>query len=177
MTPTELQQFLRDKLRKAYNFGQTYWQQADSEYRRENKKADETAAKFAELVENVVLAVKFEMDRAATEAAKATGTAGDLPELPQCFGSIDVYHDSGQVTSVEGWTADQMRGYAIDYAMQFGLAARQPAPVELSYLQLLAIADDSEAHEALQGFSEDPTQDNGVCVVRAILAATNRSQP
>lgn len=69
------------------------------------------------------------MKKLEAEAAKATGTAGDLPELPQCFGSIDVYHDSGQVTSVDGWTADQMRGYAIDYAMQLGLAARQPAPV------------------------------------------------
>ena len=73
--------------------------------------------------------------QAAAEAAKATGTAWDLPELPQCFGSIDVYHDSGQVTSVDGWTADQMRGYAIDYAMQLGLAARQPAPVAIKTWQ------------------------------------------
>ena len=33
------------------------------------------------------------------------------------------------------------------------------------------ISNRPDVHEALQGFSEDPTGDNGVCVVRAILAA------
>jgi hypothetical protein len=42
---------LRAALRKAYNFGQTYWQQADSDYSSQHKKSEETARKFAEFVE------------------------------------------------------------------------------------------------------------------------------
>lgn len=104
--------------------------------------------------------------QAATEAAKATGTAGELSDE-------EILKIQEKHIPKHGWSTN-----GLSFARDVLAAARQPAPVELSYLQLLAIADYSEAHEALQGFSEDPTQDNGVCVVRAILkAATNRSQP
>lgn len=36
-----------------------------------------------------------------------------------------------------------------------------------------AIANLPEIHEALQGFSEDPTGDNGTVVVREIMRAIN----
>lgn len=52
------------------------------------------------------------------------------------------------------------------------LAEKATPPVSaLTYNRLLAIADHPGAHEALVEFSHDPTADNGVCVVRAILAA------
>lgn len=38
-------------LRKAWQLGQMYWQQADSEYFSQNKKADETQARFQRLVD------------------------------------------------------------------------------------------------------------------------------
>jgi hypothetical protein len=37
-------------MRRAYALGQTYWQQADSEFYSQNKKADETTAKFNTLL-------------------------------------------------------------------------------------------------------------------------------
>lgn len=37
-------------LRRAFNLGQTYWQQADSEYISQHRKADETFAKFEALI-------------------------------------------------------------------------------------------------------------------------------
>lgn len=43
-------------LRKAYNYGQTYWQQADSEYLSQQKKSNETADKFAAFVAETVAA-------------------------------------------------------------------------------------------------------------------------
>lgn len=46
-------QSLRDALRKAFNMGQTYWQQADSEYTKDWKKADITAEKFRVFVEEI----------------------------------------------------------------------------------------------------------------------------
>src|SRR5207253_10486163 len=39
------------------------------------------------------------------------------------------------------------------------------------------IADVPAVHEALQGFSEDATGDNGTCVVRAVLEAVAAPQP
>lgn len=39
-------------LRKAWQLGQTYWQQADSEYTSQHRKADETQAKFQQLVDD-----------------------------------------------------------------------------------------------------------------------------
>ena len=38
-------------LRRAWQLGQTYWQQADSEYVSQHRKSDETYAKFQQLVD------------------------------------------------------------------------------------------------------------------------------
>lgn len=48
---------------------------------------------------------------------------GELPPLPDAYGEIEVYHDGGRVTSVAGFTADQGRGYAIDYGNALGRTA------------------------------------------------------
>ena len=48
---------VRKALQRAYSLGQTYWQQADSESFSQNRKADETAAKFQALVEETVACV------------------------------------------------------------------------------------------------------------------------
>ena len=44
-------------LRKAYNFGQTYWQQADSDSYSQQRKSNETADKFAQFVTDTVAAL------------------------------------------------------------------------------------------------------------------------
>lgn len=44
-------------LRRAWQLGQTYWQQADSEYTSHHKKADETQAKFQTLVDETRAAI------------------------------------------------------------------------------------------------------------------------
>jgi len=44
-------ELIRKAMRKAYSLGQTYWQQADSEFTSHHKKADVTQAKFTALVE------------------------------------------------------------------------------------------------------------------------------
>ena len=49
---------LRTALKKAYNLGQIYWQQADSEYTSQHRKADLTEAKFKELLEITVAALE-----------------------------------------------------------------------------------------------------------------------
>lgn len=63
--------------------------------------------------------------QAATEAAKATGTAGELPTLPDAFGVLHYNRATGFAGRLQGYTADQMRTYGQACAE----AARQPAPV------------------------------------------------
>lgn len=43
---------VRTALKRAFNLGQTYWQQADSEFSSHWKKADTTREQFAQLVED-----------------------------------------------------------------------------------------------------------------------------
>lgn len=49
---------LTKALKRAYNLGQIYWQQADSEYTSQHKKADVTEATFKELIETTVAALE-----------------------------------------------------------------------------------------------------------------------
>lgn len=56
---------IKEILNKAFSLGQTYWQQADSEYVSQHKKADLTLDKFNELslaVEMDITSAKFQMD-------------------------------------------------------------------------------------------------------------------
>jgi len=56
-------EFVSKALRRAFQLGQTYWQQADSEYLSQNRRADETYARFVALV-----------DETRTALAKCGGT-------------------------------------------------------------------------------------------------------
>ena len=47
----DIQDAVSKALRRAWGLGQTYWQQADSEYQSQWKKSDETQAKFDALVD------------------------------------------------------------------------------------------------------------------------------
>ena len=44
---------IESALRRAYALGEKYWQQADSDFARDQRKADETQAKFNQLVESM----------------------------------------------------------------------------------------------------------------------------
>ena len=76
-TPTsgaaDLLAMVSKALREAYNLGQRYWQQADSEYISQHKKADDTRAKFLALVEETCATL------AAGQATPAQ--AGEYPAL------------------------------------------------------------------------------------------------
>jgi len=45
-------------LKKAWQLGQTYWQQADSDYASQHKKSDETQRKFERLVDDTTSAIE-----------------------------------------------------------------------------------------------------------------------
>lgn len=73
---------------------------------------------------------------------------GELTDLPDCFGMMPVYADDeegNQTHEVEGYTADQMRGYALDNMhAAFKLAATQP-PLRV------ALPDHAEIRAILMG--------------------------
>ena len=83
-------------LREAYNLGMMYWQQADSEYISQHKKADDTRAKFMALVEETCAAL------AAWQATAPRGAA--YAALPEKY-----YLAGGEVPT---WDAKQMRAFA-----------------------------------------------------------------
>lgn len=49
-----MHQQVHEALKKAFQLGQTYWQQADSDSFIQNKKSDETRAKFLKLCEDTL---------------------------------------------------------------------------------------------------------------------------
>jgi len=61
---------VKDAMRRAFYLGQTYWQQADSEYVSQNKKADETMAKYETLVEETLAILARDYAPEALGAAK-----------------------------------------------------------------------------------------------------------
>ena len=73
-TPTsgaaDLLAMVSKALREAYNLGQRYWQQADSEYISQHKKADDTRAKFLALVEETCAALAAGQATAAQAAVQ-----------------------------------------------------------------------------------------------------------
>ena len=75
-TPTsgaaDLLAMVSKALREAYNLGMMYWQQADSEYISQHKKADDTRAKFLALVEETCAALAAGQATAAQQASTVT---------------------------------------------------------------------------------------------------------
>ena len=66
-------------LRRAYALGQKYWQQADSDFARDQRKADETQAKFNQLVESMQGWLSpAEADNLRAQLAEAQGDAERL---------------------------------------------------------------------------------------------------
>jgi hypothetical protein len=67
--PAELEEAVRAAMKRAYNLGQTYWQQADSEYTSQHKKADVTAGRFIELTDEICSKVRLSAVREARNEA------------------------------------------------------------------------------------------------------------
>ena len=63
-------QDIGDALKRAYNLGQTYWQQADSDYTSDHKKSDVTAATFKQLVADTETAMRDHDSELAAEREK-----------------------------------------------------------------------------------------------------------
>ena len=64
---------IRAAMKNAFNLGQTYWQQADSEYVSQQNKSDATRAKFNELLELTVTNAAHppEVDKLLQQALEA----------------------------------------------------------------------------------------------------------
>lgn len=77
---TAVQELVGSAMRKAYNYGQTYWQQADSEYVSQHKKADATAARFSQLVDETLGALADPADRIAALEAKCALLSASLKQ-------------------------------------------------------------------------------------------------
>ena len=108
-------------LRKAWQLGQTYWQQADSEFISQQNKSDATRAKFQALIDETRAALATTQPAAAVNqqlTAEQPAPAGEYPALP--LAEYKSWANGGLLRN-DGYTAEQMRAYADDtHAMRAG---------------------------------------------------------
>lgn len=102
-------------VRRAWNLGQIYWQQADSEYVSQNKKADETVATYGALIEETSRGVAAATAAMLTlQQAGYTYAGGQLWRPPlgkppvwtihETDASRDVLAERARHLTHEGWT-------------------------------------------------------------------------
>ena len=73
----DLQDSVTKALKKAFQLGQTYWMQADSESLSQNKKADETQAKFYELEDETRAAIREALAEPVCKRCNGTKLVSD----------------------------------------------------------------------------------------------------
>ena len=82
------EQTVTDALRRAFSLGQIYWQQADSEYTSQHRKADATRAKFQELcerTEDTIDNLRAQLAEAQRDAEVSKQINRACAELPDDF--------------------------------------------------------------------------------------------
>ncbi len=87
-------------LRKAFQLGQTYWQQADSDYISQNKKSDDTYAKFLVLSEE-------------TSALLAAAPTPPVTEDRKDAERLDYLQDHGATVSVVWLPIVRLLGFEV----------------------------------------------------------------
>ncbi len=105
-------QAIRQALRRAFNYGQTYWQQADSEYISDQRRSDMTHDKFTAFMEETVTAL--------TTAPPAAKEAAPL----HIFAT---QNDTGETMCIVRWQIETPVGWVGAYdkaALEYLLAAR-----------------------------------------------------
>ena len=112
-------------LREAYNLGQRYWQQADSEYISQHKKADDTRAKFLALVEETCAALAAGQATAA-QAAHVGAVESNTADAAPTQGATEM--ENLQRTAV-GWQGRALRAER-NWAVCRRWAIAGGAPVE-----------------------------------------------
>lgn len=124
-TPTsgaaDLPAMVSKALREAYNLGQRYWQQADSEYISQHKKADDTRAKFLALVEETC---------ATLAAGQATAAQAGAPANMQVTEKMRAAGDCAWMT------ADRVDSARVFRAMLAAAPAQPAAQQGVAYAEL-----------------------------------------
>ena len=136
-TPTsgaaDLPAMVSKAMREAYNLGQRYWQQADSEYISQHKKADDTRAKFLALVEETCAALAAGQATAAPAQPAPSGATEEVENLRKALVyAAFALHDTPQymlaqgITLIDGDTVRVSRdGWTVEASVN---PHRQPAP-------------------------------------------------
>ncbi len=111
-TTADTQQAIRQALRRAFEYGKTYWQQADSEYFSDQNRSYVTHDKFTAFMEKTVLDL--------TTAPPAAKEAAPL----HIFAT---QNDTGETMCIVRWQIETPAGWVGAYdkaALEYLLAAR-----------------------------------------------------
>jgi hypothetical protein len=91
---------LEQVLKQAFNLGQTYWQQADSESWSENKRSDATLATFNALVNEICALLDAPSEPAICGVCGYSGTSTDKNgQCPRCHWDELVTPSGGKLRS------------------------------------------------------------------------------
>ena len=103
-------------LRRAWQLGQTYWQQADSEYQSHWKKADATQATFDQLIEDTRAAILTSNSEAQPAPSVPDGFSRE--DLEAVADGLDGYEKTVNVGNVTGGGDDHLESTTA-YAARF----------------------------------------------------------
>lgn len=166
---------LEAALRRAFLLGQTYWQQADSEYSSQHKKADETLAKFKALIPETLAAIaKHEEDRVVGEPVANVLKA---LRVAWTYAASPIEHCKTSPSS-SGWMIE--RASEDETLIREALATTRSLPVATP-APLVAQADDEVAdllewYDDASGFSQG-TKAHHKWVLRAEQALRRLAAP
>lgn len=164
----DLQDTVSKALRRAWQLGQTYWQQADSEYTSQHRKADETQGKFDALVE--------ETRAALSTAAQPTGEPVAYLWQHSETGRTRVVMPDGVITADATW-------HVVGPLVLAAAPKAAPAPdLELTDAQIFDIAADPATCPAPPWWHRDEVAVGDVrkavlAFARAIIRASRGQAP
>ena len=159
----DVQDLVSLALRKAWQLGQTYWQQADSEFISQQNKSDATQAKFQVLIDETRAALATTQPAATVNqqlTAESSAPAGEYPALPEAttwliersafrvspHGQdaesnewLEEAHEPGEKGSFAVYTEQQLKAFAdATHAMRAG--EQKPVADDYPHEQMDALA-------------------------------------
>jgi hypothetical protein len=159
---------LKLALDKAFDLGSKYWQQADSEYSSQWKKADATRAQLDQLIEDTAKQARSAPVQPVALMSDEQDAFEKVFKLPD---GITRFDGGYAPTSYSAWSAQQncyrWEGWKARSKLYTTLPAAQPAPVPLTDVPLTDVQITAICKQVAEGGPEDSIDR----FVRAIEAA------
>lgn len=136
-SPADLPDFVSKAMRRAWQLGQTYWQQADSESHAANRRSEKTQAMFDALVDEV---------RAALAAQPVPDSRPEVD--PRTL--LEQYDLDQSPEYRKGYEDGRLKGYEVGHrhATEHGTNQQTTVPQRPTWLEVLLLVNEYTGHVA-----------------------------